>query len=208
MAVDLVVFDIGRVLLEWDPEGYYDKAMGHVARVRLFREVPLHEMNLRIDAGEPWHKTVEDTASKHARWQKDVLGWRDHWNKMAGPLIPESVSLLRALRSKGIPVWALTNFGRETFEYAQSLWPALTEFDGMVVSGHLGVVKPSPEIYAVLERDTGVAPDRILYTDDSAPNIRAAEARGWKTHLFDGPAGLRQRFVDEGLLSPAEARAG
>lgn len=208
MAVDLVVFDIGRVLLEWDPEGYYDKAMGHVARVRLFREVPLHEMNLRIDAGEPWHKTVEDTALKHARWHKDVLGWRDHWNKMAGPLIPESVSLLRALRSKGIPVWALTNFGRETFEYAQSLWPALTEFDGMVVSGHLGVVKPSPEIYAVLERDTGVAPGRILYTDDSAPNIRAAEARGWKTHLFDGPAGLRQRFVDEGLLSPAEARAG
>ena len=206
MAVDLVVFDIGRVLLEWDPEGYYDKAMGHVARVRLFREVPLHEMNLRIDAGEPWHKTVEETALKHGRWNKDVLSWRDHWDKMAGPLIPESVSLMRALRSKGIPVWALTNFGRETFDYAQSLWPALTEFDGMVVSGHLGVVKPNPEIYAVLERDSGIAPERIFYTDDSAPNIRAAKARGWQTHLFDGPEGLATRLVAEGLLEEGDAR--
>ena len=208
MAVDLVVFDIGRVLLEWDPEGYYDKAMGHVARVRLFHEVPLHEMNLAIDRGAPWHKTVEETAWKYGRWHKDVLSWRDNWDKIAGPLIPESVSLLRALRSKGMPVWALTNFGRETLEHAQTLWPALTEFDGMIVSAHLGVLKPEAGIYEALERETGVPPGRILFTDDKAENIRAAKARGWQTHLFDGPAALRQRFVEEGLLSPAEARAG
>ena len=205
MAVDLVVFDIGKVLLEWDPKGYYDRAMGHVARVRLFRDVPLEEMNLSIDRGRPWHEAVEATAERYPRWRTDILSWRDNWHEMAGPLIPESVSLLRALRSKGIPCWALTNFGRETLAHAQTLWPELTEFDGMVVSGHERIVKPEPGIYEALERATQVPPGRILFTDDRADNIAAAEARGWQTHLFTGPDGWADCLVGHGLLTEAEA---
>ncbi|SPJ23312.1 HAD family hydrolase [Palleronia abyssalis] len=207
MAVDLVVFDIGNVLLNWDPEGYYDRAMGRVARVRLFQEVPLNEMNLSIDAGAPWHQTVEETAEKYRRWKPEILAWRDNWGKMASPLIDESVAMLRALRAKRIPVWSLTNFGRETFDYACSVYPALTEFDGAVVSAHIGIVKPDPGIYEALERETGIAPGRILFTDDKRENIAAAAARGWQVHHFDGPRGWADRLVAEGLLSPSEARA-
>ncbi|QFU09938.1 Alpha-D-glucose-1-phosphate phosphatase YihX [Rhodobacteraceae bacterium THAF1] len=207
MGVDLVVLDIGNVLLNWDPEGFYDRTMGRVARVRMFREVPLHKMNLSIDAGAPWAETVEETAQTYARWGKDIRSWHTHWDKMAAPLIDDSVDMMRTLRAKGMPVWALTNFGRETFDYAQVLYPVLAEFDGAVVSGHLGILKPEAGIYEALEQRTGVDPSRILFTDDRPENIAAAEARGWQVHHFTGAKGWAQRLVAEGLLDPSEARA-
>lgn len=200
MTPDAVVFDIGNVLLTWDPEGYYDRAIGRIARTRLFREVPLHEMNAAIDAGAPWHRTVEDMAQSHLRWRRDILAWRDHWDEMAGPLIEGSVALQRALRRRDVPVFALTNFGRETFEYARRLHPALTEFDGAVVSGQVGALKPDPAIFKVLEDRSGIAPGKLLLIDDRRENVEAAEARGWQTHLFEGAEGLERRLVEEGLL--------
>ena len=207
MGVDLVVLDIGNVLLNWDPKGFYERTMGRVAQVRLFNEVPLEEMNLSIDRGAPWAETVEETARKYARWGNDIRSWHTHWDKMAAPLMDDSVDLMRALRANGMPVWALTNFGKETFAYAQTLYPALTEFDGTVVSGHLGILKPEPGIYETLETRTGVAPSRILFTDDRADNIAAAEARGWQVHHFTDTRGWAQRLVAEGLLDPSDARA-
>ncbi len=206
MAPEAVVFDIGNVLMNWDPEGFYDRAIGRVARTRMFHEVPLHEMNAQIDAGAPWHATVEETARAHRRWSRDILSWRDQWGEMASPLIEESVAILRTLREQGVPVFALTNFGRETFAEARRIHPALTEFDGAVVSGHVGMVKPDPGIYEVLERKSGIAPEALFFTDDRPENIEAAAARGWRTHLFEGAQGLRRRLAEEGLLPPEQAR--
>ena len=207
MKVQAVVFDIGNVLLNWDPEGFYDRTMGKVARVRLFRDVPLAEMNLAIDRGAPWPETVEQTAAHHRRWSREIMLWRDRWGEMAAPLIDDSVALLRHLRGKGVLCWALTNFGRETFEHALTLYPALSEFDGAVVSGRIGMLKPEPGIYAMLEREIGVDPAAILFTDDRPENIAAADARGWRTHLFDGAGGLGHRLVSEGLLRETEIKA-
>ncbi len=204
MRPEAVVFDIGNVLLRWDPESYYDRSIGHVARVRMFKEVPLAEMNARIDAGAPWHETVEETAATYRRWGRDILAWRDHWDEMAGPVIEDSVALLRALRARRVPVFALTNFGRETFALARRLHPALTEFDGAVVSGHERVMKPDPAIFETLERRSGIAPERLFYTDDSPENVEAAAAQGWRTHLFEGAAGLALRLVEEGLLDEGD----
>lgn len=200
MSVETVVFDIGNVLLNWDPEGFYDRKIGRVARTRLFREVPLEEMNARIDRGAPWHATVEETAARYRRWSRDILFWRDNWGEMAAPLMQDSVTLLRALRKAGVPCWALTNFGRETFDHALTLYPALAEFDGAIVSGRLGAVKPEPEIYEALERAAGVAPDRLLFTDDRPENIAAARARGWQTHQFKDARGLARHLAAERLL--------
>lgn len=200
MTPDAVVFDVGNVLVDWDPEGYYDRAIGRIARTRLFREVPLHDMNARIDAGAPWQETVAWTAEENPRWRRDILSWRDHWEEMIGPVIEDSAALLAALRHRGVPVFALTNFGRETFDRARELFPVLREFDGAVVSGHVGVLKPDPEIYRLFEERSSLVPERLLYTDDRPENIAAAEARGWHTHLFEGPRGLGRRLVVEGLL--------
>jgi 2-haloacid dehalogenase len=104
-----------------------------------------------------------------------------------------------------VPVFALSNFGIHSFAYAETQYEFLTEFDRRYISGHMGVTKPSPEIYRMVEDDCGLPPGALLFTDDRADNIAAAQARGWQVHLFEGPQGFAQRLVAAGLLTAAEA---
>lgn len=202
---EAVVFDIGNVLMYWNPEGFYDRRLGEHGRKRLFAETAIEEMNLRVDAGAPFRATVEAHAAAHPDWAEDILCWYYNWIEMAAPRIEGSIALLRALRAKGVPVLALTNFGDDSFTYAQSQYDFLNEFDRAFVSGRMGVIKPDAEIYRQLEEATGIAPDRLLFTDDKPENIDAAAARGWRVHLFTGWQGWAARLVDEGLLTRAEA---
>lgn len=205
MTINAVVFDIGRVLLEWDPEGWYDRKLGPERRKQLFAEVDLHAMNLRVDEGADFRATIYGTADRHPAWADDIRSWHDDWLQMAHSLIPRSVRLLRALRAKGVPVFALTNFGVGSFDVAQAEYDALNEFDREYVSGRLKLIKPDPRIYAVVEQDCGLAPDSLLFADDRPENIDAAAACGWQTHLFTTPDGWADRLVAEGLLSESEA---
>jgi 2-haloacid dehalogenase len=117
------------------------------------------------------------------------------------------VKLLRALRTKGVPVFALSNFGVGSFARATGFYPWLEEFDRSYISGHLRVMKPDPRIYEIVEADCGIAPEALLFADDKAENIAAAEARGWQGHLFEGPGAFARRLVAEGLLTREEAQA-
>lgn len=200
-----VVFDIGNVLIEWNPERFYDSRLGPAGRARMFAEVDLHAMNDRIDAGAPFRATVYETADANPAWSEQIRWWYDHWIDMASPRIEHSITLLRRLRQKGVPVFALTNFGIDSFAYAQTQYDFLSEFDRAYVSGHMGVIKPDPAIYAMVEQDCGLAPDALIFTDDRACNIAAAHAAGWRTHHFTGPAGWAARLVAEGLLTKDEA---
>ena len=204
--VQAVVFDIGNVLIEWQPERYYDRVFGEERRRAMFAEVDLHGMNDRVDRGENFHQVIADTAKTYPDWHDEVMIWHDRWIEMAAPTIDHSVRLLRALRTKGVPVFALTNFGIQTFEIAEPVYPFLTEFDRRYISGHMGVIKPDASIYAMLEADCGVPADRLLFADDRDDNIRAAAARGWQTHLFAHPQGWADRLVAEGLLTEGEAQ--
>ena len=205
MRPEAVVFDIGNVLIEWQPERFYDREIGAERREALFREVDLAGMNLRIDLGEDFTATVYDMADRHPGWRDEIRLWHDRWIELASPDIPHSVRLLRALRAKSIPVFALTNFGTASFEIALDRYPFLTEFDRSYVSGHLNVIKPDDRIYEAVEADFGQPPQGLLFTDDRPDNIAAAQARGWQTHLFEGPQGLAARLVASGLLTEAEA---
>jgi 2-haloacid dehalogenase len=206
-GIGAVVFDIGNVLLRWDPEGFYDRVIGPERRARLFAEVDLPGMNARVDMGESLERMVAETAAAHPGWTSEIVMWRDRWIEMAAPEIPESVSVLRALRARGVPVFALSNFGVETFAIAEERYPWLGVFDRRYVSGHLGVMKPDPMIYRIVEADCGIAPERLLFADDRAENIAAAEARGWQGHLFEGPEGWTARLVAGGLLTEEEVGA-
>ena len=202
---EAVIFDIGNVLIEWNPERYYDSRIGPAARARMFAEVDLHAMNDRVDAGGLFRETIYDTAAEHPAWAEQIRWWFDHWIEMAAPRIEPSIALLRTLRAKGVPVFALTNFGIHSFAYAQTQYDFLSEFDRAYVSGHMGVIKPDARIYALVEADCGIAPDRLIFTDDRPDNIAAATARGWQTHLFEGPQGWADRLVAAGLLTKTEA---
>lgn len=205
MSIDAVIYDIGNVLIEWQPERFYDRAIGEERRHAMFAEVDLKAMNERVDQGEHFTDTIYAVAEDHPQWRDEIRMWHDHWIEMANPVIPRSLTLLRALRSKGIPVFALTNFGIESFAYAEGHYPFLAEFDKRYISGHMAVTKPDARIFEMVEEDCGCTPESLLFTDDRQDNIVAAQARGWQTHLFEGPDGWADRLVAEGLLSAAEA---
>lgn len=203
--IEAVIFDIGNVLIEWQPERHYDRLMPRARREAMFAEVDLHGMNDVIDRGGPFRETVEAWAARTPQWREEILRWHDDWIEMASPVIERSLRLMRALQAKQIPVFSLTNFGIETFDHACTHYPFLRAFDRPFISGHLGVIKPEARIYEIVEEVSGLAGHQLLFTDDRADNIAAAHLRGWKTHLFEGPAGWAARLVAEGLLSEAEA---
>lgn len=204
-TIEAVIFDIGNVLIEWQPERWYDAKIGPERRRAMFETVDLHAMNDRIDRGEDFHAVVYETAEVHPEFGDEIRMWHDNWLELAAPLIPHSLRLMEALQAKGVPVFALSNFGIGTFAVAKPHYPFLARFDQAFVSGHVGVTKPDPEIYRVVEARSGIDPDALLFTDDREENIAAARSRGWQTHLFDGPEGFACRLVSEGLLTKAEA---
>jgi 2-haloacid dehalogenase len=205
MTPEAVIFDIGNVLIGWNPEGHYDRRIGEARRRALFAEVDLHGMNEQVDLGAPFQATIYAMAERHPEWRGEIRDWHDSWIEMITPVIDHSVTLLRRLRAKDVPVFALTNFGVDSYAFAQSQFDFLNEFDREFVSGRLRVMKPDPRIYAAVEDSTGVPAARMLFTDDRAENVAAAAARGWQTHLFEGPEGWAARLVDAGLLTQEEA---
>ena len=205
MTIEAVVFDVGNVLIEWQPEKFYDREFGKDKRLEIFETVDLHGMNDGIDRGGKWRDTVYEWAERHPDHSDAVRMWHDRWIELASPIIPHSVQLLRSLRRKGVAVFALTNFGAETFDYAMSMYRFLEEFDRPYVSGRLGMIKPDPGIYAHVERDSDIAPEALLFVDDRPENCEAASARGWCVHQFEHPQGWANRLVAEGLLTEEEA---
>ena len=205
MRVEGVVFDIGNVLIGWQPEMYYDGVIGKDRREALFGDVDLHGMNEKVDRGEPFKDTIYATAEAHPEWADEIRMWHDNWLEIAQPEIAHSVALLRGLRANKVPVFALSNFGKGSFEIAQKAYPFLIEFDRRFISGYLGVTKPGPEIYKIVENDCGFAPETLLFTDDRLDNIATAAGRGWQVHHFSGPRDFAIGLVGRGLLSLSEA---
>ncbi|MEO1000540.1 MAG: HAD-IA family hydrolase [Pseudomonadota bacterium] len=195
---EAVVFDIGNVLIEWDPAKVYGPLLPDPEA--FFARTGLHEMNLAVDRGRPMGEAVAERATAHPADADLIALWESRWAEMARPAIPGSVALLEALRGRGVPVYALSNFGAETFEVARGMYPFLDLFDGRVISAHHRTIKPEARIYEILEEMAGRRGGGLFFTDDRADNIAAAAARGWQTHLFDGPEGLAAALRNAGLL--------
>ncbi len=205
MTVEAVIFDIGNVLIEWNPERFYDRAIGADRRRDFFAALNLHGMNDDVDRGAHFRDTVTAFAADNPDWHPEIMMWHDNWREMATPAIDHSVRLLRALRRQGVPVFALSNFGIQTFEIGLREYPFLDEFDRRYISGHMGVIKPDPRIYEMVEDDCGVDPTALLFVDDRIDNINVALGRGWQVHLFEGPQGWAEKLVGAGLLTKEHA---
>jgi 2-haloacid dehalogenase len=200
------VFDIGNVLVRWDPERLYGRLIGDgAARKRFLTEICPPAWNAAFDRGEPMPAGVAAHAARHPAHADLIHAWWERWPEMLGPAFEGSVACLRALKASGVKVYALSNFAAETFEIARTLYPVLDEFDGRVISAHVGAIKPEPAIYERLEAMAGVAPDALFFIDDLAVNVQAARARGWRAHLFTGEGGLVRALIDNGLLAPHAA---
>lgn len=206
MPIEAVVFDVGNVLIEWQPERAYDALIGEARRKAMFAELDLHDMNNDVDLGAPLKDRVNAFAEENPKWRDEIRMWHDNWFDLASPAIDHSWRLLRALRKRGVPVFALSNFGDDIWDRASEHYEILKEFDRYFISGKLGHVKPFNRIYEIVEEDSAIEPDRLLFADDREDNIAMARARGWKTHLFTDAQGWAERLVSEGLLTTEEAK--
>ncbi len=204
--IKAVIFDIGNVLIEWQPERFYDAVIGPKKRKQMFDAVDLHAMNDLVDQGHHFTDTIYAHAEEYPDWRAEIRMWHDRWIEMASPQIDHSLRLMKALQARGVPVFSLTNFGIQSYDYAATHYPFLREFDRDFISGHMQVIKPDPRIYEMVEATSGLSGADLIFTDDRQDNIAAAQSRGWSTHLFEGPEGWANRLVAEGLLSESDAR--
>jgi len=201
-AIEAVIFDIGNVLIRWQPEMFYDRVIGADRRRALFAEVDLHGMNDGIDAGADFRDTVYGTAEAFPQWRDESRLWHDNWLEIAAPAIETTPEIIRALKARGVTTFALSNIGAECFDLAAAHYPFLREIDLPFVSGSLGLVKPDPAIYEAVERMSGLPPETLYFIDDKAENIAAATDRGWQTHHFTSGDRLFADLVARSVLEP------
>lgn len=201
MRVETVVFDIGGVLLEWDPRHLYRKIFDDPDEMEHFlATVCTPAWNAEQDRGRSFDEAVAELLPVHPTYAETITAYHERWDEMVPGVIEDSVALLAELRERGVPCYGLTNFSREKFDRVRSRFAFFAWFDGIVVSGDERVIKPDAAIFRRLCERFGVVPARALFVDDSPANARAAGALGFETVEFRSPAGLRDALVAHGLL--------
>lgn len=205
-TIDTVVFDIGNVLIRWDPCNLY-RRMGYAdaATAAILAETRLLEINHRVlDAGGPIRTTLDALASRFPQHAAFLDAFDTRWAEMLGSPIEASFATKARLRRSGVPVHAISNFHRQNFDVAQALFPALGEFDELILSGDVGLVKPDADIFELLVQRRKLDPARTVFIDDSAQNIATARQLGFATiHFTDGRTDLEGELLRLGLPSGA-----
>lgn len=197
----VVVFDLGNVLIRWDRRLLFSKLIEDSDELEYFLDhVYTLDANQALDSGTPLPEVVSELAKRHPEHRDVIEALGDRWIETIGGAIPESVELLRELADRWTPLYALSNWGADTFAMIEADYPFLKLFDGVVISGREGVTKPDPEIFARLCRRNGFAPGDALFIDDSATNVEAAAALGFDALLFDNPAQLREELAARDLV--------
>ncbi len=202
-AIDAVLFDLGGVLIDWNPRHVYREHFGRdVAAMEDFlaRVVPM-TWNHEMDAGKPFDDAVRERQALFPEHADLIALWRDRWPDMLGGPIEPTVGLLRDLRAAGRRVLALTNWSAETFPIARGRYGFLAWFETIFVSGKERLAKPDPQFFELAIARGALVPSRTLFIDDNVANVDTAASMGFDTHRFVEPDALRRALVDRGLLS-------
>ena len=208
-AIEVVVFDIGGVLVDWNPRHLYRKLFDDEGEMeRFLSEVCTLEWHDAHDRGTPMEASCSELAAAHPQQADLIWAWARRSEEMISGPIQGSVEILRELRAAAVPCFGLTNMERETYPKRVQRFPFLQWFDGTVVSSHEGIAKPDREIFERLLGRYELDPASTLMIDDSARNVRAAAATGMRTHEFRSAAKLRGALEDAGLLVYVERSFG
>lgn len=197
-----VVFDLGGVLIDWNPRYLYRQLFaGDDAAMETFlTEVTTPEWNLQQDAGRTWDEAVAALTRQHPEHAELIAAYRDRWPETLGEAIGPTVAVLDELRRTGVRLFALSNWSAETFPVARPRYPFLEWFEGIVISGEVGITKPDERVYRHLLERNGLDAASTVFIDDSEANVRAAQEIGMIAIRFEGGAALRRSLVDLGLL--------
>lgn len=176
-----MTFDLGGVLVDWDPRYLYRKLLASEAEVeRFLSEICTQAWNLRQDAGRPVAEAVAELAGRFPEHRALIDCYYRRFGEMIGGLIDDNVALVRELAGRGVPLYALSNFSAETFGFLEARPDAgfLALFRGVVLSGREGVVKPEPRIFEILCERYRLAPADVLFIDDVEANAEGARRAG------------------------------
>jgi len=196
-----VVFDIGRVLYDWNLRYLFEKLIEDPQELdRFLATVITEEWHFQSDAGRPLAEMVAELKVRFPQHAALIDAYRDRFEETLPHAIPGTHELVRRMAAREVPLYALTNFGAEFWARVRRGWPIFDLFADVVVSGEERVAKPDPAIFAIAERRFGQAPEQLFFTDDNPANVAAARARGWRSHLFEGAEWLESELVGLGLL--------
>ena len=200
-SFDTIIFDLGGVLIDWNPRYVYRKIFKTEEEVDWFlQNVATAEWNENQDAGYPLHKATEELIAKHPEWEPEIKAYYGRWLEMLGEDIHDTVGILRQLKETGMyKLYALTNWSAETFPHALERFEFFKLFDGVVVSGQEKMRKPSAEFYNILVDRYHINPEKTIFIDDSLRNVKGAEAVGITGIQFHNPSQLRDELRRKGI---------
>lgn len=201
-SVETVIFDLGGVLVDWNPRYLYRKIFKSEEEIDWFlNNICTSEWNDMQDAGRSFAEATEELLSKHPEWEVPIRAWYDRWEEtIAGP-IEGTVEILRNIKGTGHRLYALTNWSAESFPIAKKKFEFLDWFQGIVVSGVEMTRKPFPEFYHILFDRYAVVPGRSVFIDDNMANITAGKGLGLNVIHFTSPEQLRIDLRNFGITA-------
>ncbi len=205
--MNTVVFDLGGVLVDWNPRYLLRKVMpGREAEMEtILADVLNHDWNLERDTGDSWPDAMAELERQYPRWADIFRAYDERWVETLGGSKEDTVEILGELKEQAVPLLALSNWSAEKFPLAEKQFEWLEWFDGVVVSGRVHLIKPHPEMFQYLLDTYERKAEDIFFIDDHEPNIVAAQQYGIHAHHFRDADTLRAELVAEGLLNGTSA---
>jgi 2-haloacid dehalogenase len=198
----VIVFDLGGVLIDWNPRHLYRKLFDDEATMEWFLAEVCHSAwNVEQDRGRTFAAGVEEAAARHPDHRSLIAAYFERWPEMLAGPIEGAVAILEELKDAGYELHALTNWSAETFPFARDRFAFLDRFQTILVSADVGLIKPDPRIFELLLARIGRTPAECVYIDDSAKNVAAAQALGLDAIAFQDAEALRDELSRRELLA-------
>ncbi|MQB43877.1 HAD family phosphatase [Rhizobium sp. ICMP 5592] len=195
-----IVFDIGKVLIHYDPSIPYSRIIPDEAERDWFlTNVCTHEWNIEQDRGRTWEEAEALLIAEHPEREEQIRAFRKHWHEMVPHAYDDSIAIFEGLIAEDRDVTMLTNFASDTFREAQARFDFLNKPRGVTVSGDIGLIKPDVAIYDTHAKSFGLDPASTIFIDDSIANVEGARAAGWHAVHFTGAAKLRNDLAAYGI---------
>ena len=199
--VAAVVFDVGRVLFEWDLRHLFAKLIEDPDELEWFAgNVVTLEWHFEHDAGRPLTETLPERIALFPEHKALIEAYAARYNESVPGPVAGSLELVEALHQRGVPLYAITNFGAEFWRGFRAAQPVFDRFRDIVVSGVEKLAKPDPAIYALAAERFGCDPQAMLFIDDSEANVASAIACGWQAHHFTDAVRLADELRERGLI--------
>jgi 2-haloacid dehalogenase len=196
-----VIFDLGGVVVDWNPRHLYRKLFDDAEEMeRFLEEIDFHAWNLEQDRGRPYREGVRILSERFPHRADLIAAYHERWEESVPGAIEGTLRIVEELRARRVPLHALTNWSAEKFDIAARRFDFSGWFEEIVVSGREGVCKPEPEIYQLLLRRTRLRAKDCLFIDDSPVNVMGAAELGFRTLLFTRPERLRADLERLGIL--------